>query len=398
MSSKPVHVIFAGLSKPVQLTDCDELLKHIPLVFPGWSIHTAPDTAEAPILDLCRQGETYVLQGHWLAEPLTRNDMADALSALVAELMRAYVQQDERLLCLHGAAAEFNGKLVIFPSKYRAGKSILSACLAAAGVQLFCDDVLPIGLAEGQGIAPGLALRLRKSLPDNLAPESLGFVDRHIRLRGENYLYLDLADGLMAPRGRQLPIGAFVLLEREPGVTTLLEEVSAAEVLQQVVWQNFAREAEAPKILELLSRLAANAQRFRLRYDRAEDAVWLLQQTFNCWPDEALEAAAGEPLANVQDAAECNLPRGCYRRNPEVTIVQVDDQCFLADRQGAAIHHLNPTGSAIWTLVSEAMTLDEITAVFLAAFPDLDHDQARRDVTNLVGELMKKNLLQYGTD
>lgn len=398
MLSETVHLVFDDMSKPVRFVDCDKLLEHLPLVFPGWSIRRLTDIDLHPVLVLSRQGNNYVLDGEWLSEPLTRCSLVDAICALVAELIRAYVQQDDQLLCLHGAAADFHGKLVIFPSKYRAGKSILSACLAAADVQLFCDDVLPISVDAGQGLAPGLALRLRNPLPENLSLVSRSFIERHKKLQGENYLYLDLADKLMAARGRQLPIGAFVLLEREPGVTTVLEEISEAEVLHQVVWQNFAREAEAPRILEVLSRLVASSQRFRLRYDRAEDAAWLLQRAFEHWPESSFETPADRARSDSQHSCEVDLAPGYYRRNRNIDIVQVDDQCFLADRKGAAIYHLNPIGSAIWNLLADPMTQNEVSEVLTTAFPDIDSGQVQRDIDSLVSDLRQLSLLHYDSD
>ena len=65
-----------------------------------------PGGQSNPILDLPRSGDEYRLQGYCLAEPLIRRDAIDALCALVAEVMRAYVQQDDQMLCLYGAAIE----------------------------------------------------------------------------------------------------------------------------------------------------------------------------------------------------------------------------------------------------------------------------------------------------
>jgi hypothetical protein len=398
MPAESKYLIFDDLLKPVCLVDCDELYEFLPLAFSGWPFRVALDSEESPVISLIREDNNYVLEGALLPEPLTRNDMVDALCALVAELVRVYVHQDDRLLCLHGAAVEFAGKLVVFPSQYRAGKSILTTCLAAAGVPVFCDDVLPISRAEARGIAPGLALRLRRPLPDNLARESLCFIETHNYLQGEHYMYLNLDDGLMARRGKALPVGAFVLLERESGATTMLEDVPDAEVLRQVVWQNFAREAEAPEILAALSGLVADSQCFRLRYDRAEDACWLLQQEFKNWSGTADCTQANDTPAFELKAATCDLAPGYYRQNPEIKMVQLDNQSFLADRDGAAIHHLNQMGSAIWTLLADAMTEDEVVGVLLTAFPDLDHDQVRRDVGNLIEALRQKNLLHCGTE
>ena len=398
MSGESQDLIFADMSQPVRLLGCDELLPHLPLVFPGWNIESIVGGHSTPILELSSTGDNYRLEGYWLTEPLIRDDTVDALCALVAEVMRAYVRQDDRMLCLHGAAAEFGGRLVVFPSKYRSGKSVLSACLAAAGGRLFCDDILPLGLQQALAIAPGLALRLRLPLPQNLSPDSRRFIESHTRLRGKHYAYLELDDDTLARRGQQLPIGAFVLLERQAGVAAELEVISEADVLAQVVWQNFAREAEAPVILAVLSRLVATARRFRLRYDRAEDAVAVLQREFAEWPDALPAVADPQADSSEQAVAAGTLVARQYRQKPGISMVEVDDQSFLADRQGAAIHHLNPIGSSIWGLLEQPVTLDEIVEVLLTAFPDLDPARVRADVGSLLQELMRKDLLQYGGD
>ena len=396
MPAKQKYVFFDDMLKPVRLLNCEELYKFLPLALPGWPFVAAPDSSQSPVISLTRAADSYVLEGGLIPEPLTRNDMVDAICSLVAELIRAYVHQDDRLLCLHGAAAEFAGRLVVFPSQYRAGKSILSACLAASGVRLFSDDVLPISHSESRGIAAGLALRLRRPLPDNLTAESLRFIETHNYLQGENYMYLNLDDLAMASRGTALPVGAFVLLERGAGSTPMLEDVPEAEILRQVVWQNFAREAEAPKILDTLSRLVAESQCFRLRYDRAEDAARLLQQEFSAWSEVSREVDSSKVLPFKSKSADCYLAPGHYRQKREIGIVEVDNQSFLADRQGAAIHHLNSTGSSVWTLLAEPMTLDELVRILITAFPELDPEQVRRDIDALVSELMRENLLEFG--
>ena len=385
---------FEGLHQPVELRGCDELLPHLPLVFPGWEITTAPENAIDPVVTLYRVSDGYRLEGYWFDATLCRRDEVDALCALAAEVMRAYGRQDDRLLCLHGAAAEFGGRLVVFPSQYRAGKSILCAVLAACGTRLYCDDILPVGLADGQGIAPGLATRLRLPLPHNLAPASRHFIESQIGLRGRNYAYLELDHEAMAKRGEQASPGAFVLLERQQGAVAALEPIGEAEVLAQVIWQNFAREAEAPVILEVLNRLVGDAQSFRLRYDRAEDAAALLQREFATWPEAAAGESAHSPRPVGVAANDEEIPTGCYRQAPGIAVIEVDGDSFLADRNGAAIHRLNAIGSAIWGLLREPIAADEIIDLLLQAFPGLDAGQVTKDVGDLLAQLQRKNLLQ----
>jgi hypothetical protein len=397
MRKDNLYLIFDDMSNSVELINCRHLIDFFPLIFSGWHITEVSAEHSFPVLSLRLEDNNYVLESDWLEKPAYRENEDAAICLLVAELMRAYVHEDRQLLCLHGAAAEFDGKLVLFPSNYRAGKSILSACLAASGVRLFSDDVLPISLPEAEGIAPGFAPRLRLPLPDNLGSVTREFISKHNRLQGEQYLYLDLENDLLAPRGSQLPVGALVLLEREEGASPVMETVAEAEVLRQVIWQNFARETEAPRILGVLSELVASSQRFRLRYDRAEDAVRLLRENFSDWSTQSRNVNHAKTLADGQTVIIDHLLPGHYLRNPDISIAQIEDQVFLADGQGATIHYLNPIGAAIWSLLAEPMTADEITNLLMTAFPDLERGSIESDLHNLIDELLSRNLLLAGS-
>jgi hypothetical protein len=270
--------------------------------------------------------------------------------------------------------------------------------MASVAIPLFCDDVLPISMQNGEAIAPGLAPRLRVPLPDELNPDFRSFIDAHNCLQGEQYLYLDLDNDLLLPKGRQSPVGAFVLLEREAGIDACLEVVAEAEILRQVIWQNFAREVEAPGILSLLSGVVAESRRLRLRYDRIEDAIELLQKEFSAWPRAEFDVGAKRIKPDIRYDPVSSLLPGYFLRNPEITVVEIDGESFLADSRGASIHHLNTMGSSIWSLLSEPITLEEIMKILLVAFPDLDRDEVCRDVSNLIGELAQKHLLRGTPD
>jgi len=397
MRKDSLYLIFGDMSKSVGLINCSHLRDSFRIIFPGWQITEVSAESSSPVLSLRLEDNKYILESDWLEKPVYRASEDAAICLLVAELVRAYVHEDRQLLCLHGAAAEFAGKLVLFPSNYRAGKSVLSACLAASGFQLFGDDVLPISLLDAEGIAPGFAPRLRLPLPDNLDPETRDFINKHSRLQGEQYLYLDLKNGALAPRGCHLPIGAFVLLERKEGSRPVLETVSEAEVLRQVIWQNFAREAESPKILGVLSELVASSQRFRLSYDRAEDAVRILRNKFSDWSSQIVNRNHDKAMPDLQTAVVGHMLPGSYLRNPDISILQIEDQMFLADGQGATIHHLNPIGTAIWSLLAEPMTANEMTDLLMAAFPDHERSRIETDLGSLIDELLSKNLLLAGS-
>ena len=174
--------------------------------------------------------------------------------------------------------------------------------------------------------------------------------------------------------------------------------VSEAEVLHQVVWQNFARDAEAPRILEQLSCLVSGAQRFRLRYDKAEDAVALLKETFKTWPSTVPKGPETIVTTAPDDISPALVPPDCYLRRAEIRVISINGESFLADSEGAAIHHLNPVGTAIWTLLAEPVSMADMVDLLLTAFPEIGGDQVRGDVAALVDTLESKNLLLVGSD
>ncbi len=405
---------FHGLAPPVAFVDCDDLVARLPRLYRGWQIEDLGPSSEDPILTLRRKDSRYILEAEWLEPPHRRRDPIDSLCGFIAEFIRAYVDNDPQLLCLHGAAAEFAGRLIVFPNRYRAGKSVLSACLAAAGVRLFADDILLIGGAEDHGIAPGFALRLRLPLPNDLGEGPRSFIETHAGPSGQRYLYLDLEDQALAAHRCSAPIGGFVLLERTDGAKPELSPISDNDVLRQVIWQNFASEGTAPEILERLHRLVTGAQCYRLRYGRAEDAAALLKETFRSWPSAEAAPSRAVPAETVSPVVATSQPADQtagrveqeqtradpapitvtrYQRGPQVTEVTVEGERFLADPQGAAIHHLNPVASAVWHLLTEPMSKDQMVDLIHSAFPEVAREQIAGDVRILIRDLAAKQLL-----
>lgn len=392
-----IFLKFDNLERPVQFSDCEDLIRYFPLIFPGWEISELPQNDHSPVVNVLRNSNgDYEITADWLDKKVVCREEVDALCTLVARVVKARTMEDMDLLCLHGAAVEIGGALVIFPNKYRAGKSVLTACLAAAGYRVYCDDVLPISLDTGRGIAPGLAPRLRFPYPDNLENDTREFIDSRIALKGKRYHYLDLRQDELASRGTTAPIGAFVFLDRTQGAETDLATVSEAEVLKRVVWQNFAREVDAPSILSRLGQIVSHAQSFVLRFDRADDAVDLLAEKFQRQDLPDLEALERDIIVQSSRPVSTDIPPGYLMRKHDITEVTTDDNAFLADASGASIHHLNPTGSAIWKLLSQPVTIEQIIELLLIAFPDAGEKQVEADVRKLIKSLKTKNLLLVG--
>ena len=368
------------------------------MIFGGWEIDAFYDD-KTPLITVSRlDSGQYRVEAEWLEEGAEFADPVDALCSLVAKVIRAWTLERDDLLCLHGAAVRLGNALAVFPNRFRAGKSILTAALAARGHIVFGDDVLPIRLAEGYGIAAGIAPRLRAPYPDNLEAATREYIESHIGLKGRRYHYLDLRQDRLAGFGSSAAIGAFVLLERDSKATPHLAPLPQAEVLRSAVWQNFAREVNATSILERLAQIVSSAECYRLIYDRIDDAADLLGASLGEQQARPLERFTG-----LSDSSEFStgfdfIPGGHYQRRFGIVEISRDGESFLADSDGASIHHLNRIGSAVWSLLEEPISPGQIIDVLQTAFPDEDRERIGSDVYELLNALQLKQLIVNGDD
>jgi hypothetical protein len=75
-----VYVHFEGLSRPLQLIGCSELLDRLPLIFPGWNIDTQTSPTQTPIIKIELEKEgNYRLEAEWLKEAKSYRDEVDTL-------------------------------------------------------------------------------------------------------------------------------------------------------------------------------------------------------------------------------------------------------------------------------------------------------------------------------
>jgi hypothetical protein len=272
---------FAGVSRPVALVGCGELVSVIRAVLRGWKVRetAAPSTDDA-VMTIRKTARGYRRESRWLSRPTTYPDPVNAVCDFLVDLIKAYVADQPSMLCLHTAAVELGDGLVIFPSVYKAGKSTLSIHFAASGARLYADDVLPIAGGSNEGVAPGLLPRLRVPLPDDAGPRFDDFVARRRGPESGRFLYVDLDEDELAPHGARAPIRGIVLLERADVDTPTLTKLAASEALKRAIAQNFARDVPALDILDRLHAIADSAQCWELRYRSGEDAVAVLRDAF----------------------------------------------------------------------------------------------------------------------
>ena len=389
---------FDGVSRPVALVECEDLVACISSVLAGWPFAAldAPP-ARDPIITIRRTDEGFSLDAPWRQTPIHYRDRVDTVCTFIVDLVRAYIADDTSLLCLHCAAAEFSGRLVVFPNRRRAGKSTLTVYLAAAGARIYADDILPIKAHGNRGSAPGIAPRLRLPLPENADAAFRDYVRRRSGLSNKRYLYLELGPDALASRGEEAPIGGFVLLHRVRDAPPRLERVRRSDILRSVIVQNFARDVEAVDVLRRARSLVEQAQCYRLRYSDGAQAVDLLRKAFDRPPVRRRRARRGRAAATAPPVA---AHRGAsagprIRRNPDVVETAVDRELFLANPDNQAICHLNAIGTALWRLMAEPIGVEQAIGLLHEAFPDVPREQIERDVNALVADLTARGLVSH---
>lgn len=397
-----LHLYFDGLAHSLRLTGCADLTDDFPALFP-YRDYREGKQDDNPVISIQLEGGEYHLSTSWLDKTVSYPDKVDVHCDLIAKLAVARSFTDLEALYLHAAAVEINGRAVVFPSQYRAGKSFLTACLLAKGHRYVGDDIVPLALDSCKVRSPGFSPRLRLPLPDTTDEKSRDFIEDHIALAGKRYAYLGLEPELRIDRSELLDIGAFVLLEREEGAQARLEELPVASVFQQLIKQNFAREVDGSRILSTLTRAVSNAQCVRLRYDRADEAVSLLTDHFAGWPSQsnllqfepdlrgsqAIATGANAPKANVSEESSGE----CFLRDELVQKIRIEGENFLASPDGKAIYHLNQIGSGIWELLAEPTSKEHIISTLETAFPGTERSTIEEDVTKILEQFQSKQLI-----
>ncbi len=402
-----MRIAFKGLSAVVEVPDCPVFIETLRGAAPDWPFARTGHEVE-PLARVEASETVYTLFSPWReGTEITGLSAVRAVCGLLADILTSYIDENPSRLCLHCGAALISGRLVMFPSRSHAGKSTLIARLAASGCRIFGDDVLPLNRADDHGVALGLAPRLRLPLPAHASAEFRRFVSENAGPSDDRYQYLALAGNHLAPRGIAAPLGAIILLDRQPEAVTAIGPAGRAETLKALISQNFARGEPAGELLQRLHRLMDALPRFTLRYSDLDEAAALLQRSFATWPPDAgADSAFAPPLrANCDGAPQAAVPetdeRGAplltpgmlWRQNPASRWRVVDGEAFLTDANDNAIHHLDPIGTGLWRLLADGITLEEAADVLHGAFPAIARDAIASDLSTVFAQLASSGFI-----
>ena len=89
-----------------------------------------------------------------------------------------------------------------------------------------------------------------------------------------------------------------------------------------------------------------------------------------------------------------NKKNSCYVRNPKIVERSIDDTVFLINPDTDIIFYLNLLSTGIWQLVEKPISIFNATNIVQKAFPDMPPPKIARDVSKLINDMSKRNLVQ----
>ncbi|MFN3576917.1 MAG: PqqD family peptide modification chaperone [Tabrizicola sp.] len=378
------------------------MLRLLPDVFTAWPHDAGSTGAVAEPFYSITAGEDGLLvcESHVDDRPVRRFDAVNAVCDAVSAVALALPAEDDRLICLHAAAVEMAGRLLVFPNVRRAGKSTLSSALARAGHPLFSDDVLPLSFTTDDlawGLAMGIAPRLRLPLPGTIDPFFRAWVETVGGPKNRQYQYLRLPD--QPAHGVVRPLGAFVILDRRDDRTLpRLAPVSPDTAMDALLHQNFTRDRHSGDVLLAMAALLAKRPVFRLTYDDLSEAVACLEQSFASWPDdlppEPVSPDRPFRLADFGARAKAGSGiRGRVRQRAGTVAAEIGGTLYLADAEGHAIHRMDGMAALIWELLADPALPEELVADLAEAFPGTPRARIAADLGALIERLAREALI-----
>ena len=404
MDVKQEYLLLEGIEAGVALRVDSAFHEALPTIFSHWPYEIVSETAREVFASVeQKENGRYYLTSPYIDSDDSYRDSVNIVCAIVAELAWQRLREDPSLLCIHGAAADFGGRLVVFPATRKAGKSTLSVAMAAAGIRIYTDDFLPISVEDDgviRGISSGVSPRLRLPLPDQLGDNAVQYMARRQLISNKQYTYIEPLLTETAAFGESLPLGGMVFLERKDGAKAEMAKITTAEALKILIYQNFSRAGNAGDILAMLEFVTLNMPSYLLRYDHAEPAVDLLKERFSGWENALPRFHPRAKLVNESEQGMrpfdlyTEVEIGQFEHADGVQTVSTDGQRFLTGRNGQSIHYLNEGAALIWQILREPTSVDEAIEILRAAFPEQTQTQIETDVLRCFKDFGKNGLLK----
>ena len=395
MLDSAVDISLPKLGRCLRVHNASDVVEALAQVMPAWPMTVEPAQGATPTSYIYRDAE-----GLWQGSLDQPNEFelpttTGVACSLVGELVGRRLEAEPELLGLHCGSVEINNSLVVFPESSKAGKSTLTVAFAAAGYRVFGDDVLGL-TAQGEGVAMGVAPRLRLPLPDSFCAEFIDYAERYAGPEDDCYRFVIPAVNRLADYAAVSPVGAIVLLERHPHIVEPeVVRLAPGEGLLQLLSQNFA-DSDTPDE-ELIERLLPLIQRvpcLMLRYSEPlAGARYLAKAIENPHLQRANSASLLNYMpASVDDAASYDLDR-IWLPAEGVSSYALGEELFLIHPATGDIYRLNASGKIAWQLLQHEPVSGHALSDVIAAYFSVPLNAVTADLSVLLRALSQADLI-----
>ncbi|MBQ4133015.1 MAG: PqqD family protein [Desulfovibrionaceae bacterium] len=448
MDNRPVltaDLLCTGISDPIRLSG-NGLLPLLRDFLGSWSVRVLPASSCTPVISVEHSSGRWRLTAPWLPRPLEQSGLAAFLSDFGVDLITAWLRSNQDFVGIHAAAVQCGKGLTLFPNQNKAGKSLLAACLTAAGHICYGDDLIAL-TPEGRARSFGLPLRLRLPLPQ-LPPDVKKFICDRLAFADEYYAFLQTEHKCRAVFGQEQHIGHVVFLNRRPAGRACLTGIDAESALKKMLNRCLLLESrQALPALELCKKIIDSASVWRLDYSDAREAVEILSEKLAspCVKKQmnrarpvyqGREAPAFKKESSAAGCQDCEFSHGgslsggkpgsicpgsagfdagfkeegdndvyfkdasaslkadcAYVRKAGVICRKEGEGAFLVNRHNGMILHLNSLGTSIWDCLGEPVRPAELAELISSAYPSVAVDVIHRDVLGLFEDLLNEGLI-----
>jgi len=278
-----MRLLFAGPEQPIALNAPAEAVAALEDLIPLWPPLDGDGAASHEITVWQDADGWHVARNIRRPARAVFEDAYAAANEVISCLIGCYLAQRRGLLCLHAAAVEIADGLLVLLGTNHAGKSTLSAALAALGHRFICDDELIVDLGGGRpiGIALGAAPKLRLPLPATTPAWFQAFYEAHLDTEWSSAAALYLDREAAARHGERRPIAALVDLRRDSAAgAARLAAVRRGDTVRLLLDQVMAPKLHLEALLNAAAAQVHERACYRLSYADSFAAAELLSRHF----------------------------------------------------------------------------------------------------------------------
>ena len=318
------------------------------------------------------------------------------LSRLLWHVNRAAVASCADQVLVHAAAAEHDGRALLFPAPMEAGKTTLVAGLVRAGLRYLTDEAAAIdpGSLRVSGLAKPLTI---DSGSWNVLAELEPAVDPQVKHYMDTRWHVDVrtirTDALAVSAAP-----AYVIVPRYvPGAKTALAALGRPQALVALCENSFNLNELGQGGLSALASVVRASSCYRLVVGDLRAATSLILDLLAGSEPVATTSnyetgigdaprSVGEGTARMIDGTWLPMPR------PSAASVEIDGESVLLDCAMGVVHHLDAVGTLIWACFDGSTSIDRLAADLSGAFAATEHG-VRRDLLAFVRSLDRRGLL-----